>query len=98
MNIPAEYRRELTVVTSNTHPHSHSHSHPHKEESKSIDTIVSADNLERLRLFLQAHFGEVVKPSNVEGDDSDLLALDIKVDDVEARLDLLSMVRLTPTL
>lgn len=99
--VKCEHHRftHLTIVTSNPHPHSHSHGHGHghsHSEKTTEDSFVSADDLERLRLFLKAHFGQVDKPSKDE-DESDLLALDIKVDDLKARLDLISMVsRLSP--
>ncbi|KAK1927405.1 putative cleavage and polyadenylation specificity factor [Papiliotrema laurentii] len=80
-------------LTSNPHPHSHSHSHSHShaEPDGPADSLVSGDDIERLRLFLTAHFGQVDKPSNENDDSDDLLALEIKVDNLTARLDLISM-------
>lgn len=85
----------LTIVTSNLHPHSHSHSHSHAlshavtngENGDASDT----EDFERLRRFLTAHFGDVSMPS--EDDDDALLMIDIKVDNLEARVDLITMVR-----
>lgn len=51
--------------------------------------MVSSDDLKRLEAFLMAHFGQVA-PSTDE--DDGLLALDITVDNLKARLDLISMV------
>ena len=84
----------LTIVTSNPHPHSHSHSHSHAhshavtngENGDASDT----EDFERLRRFLTAHFGDVSMPS--EDDDDALLVIDIKVDNLEARVDLITMV------
>lgn len=44
-----------------------------------------------MRMFLEAHFGDVVIPDT--GEEEDWLVLDVKVDDVVARVDLISMVR-----
>jgi len=88
-------RTKLTTVTSNPHPHSHSHSHSHAhshavtngENGDASDT----EDFERLRRFLTAHFGDVSMPS--EEDDDALLVIDIQVDNLEARVDLITMVR-----
>lgn len=88
-----EPKAKLTLVTANPHPHSHSHghSHSHDEPNGDASTIVSADDLERLKVFLTAHFGQVAPSSD---EDDGLLALDITIDNLKARLDLISMVRL----
>jgi hypothetical protein len=43
-------------------------------------------------MFLEAHFGDVSIPNT--GEEEDWLVMDVKVDDVVARVDLISMVRL----
>jgi hypothetical protein len=43
-------------------------------------------------MFLEAHFGDVNVPNT--GEEEDWLVMDVKVDDVVARVDLISMVRL----
>jgi len=43
-------------------------------------------------MFLEAHFGDVTVPNT--GEEEDWLVMDVKVDDVVARVDLISMVRL----
>jgi cleavage and polyadenylation specificity factor subunit 3 len=78
-------------VTSNRHPHSHSHSHSHTHAvTNGENGDNSSEDFERLRRFLTAHFGEVSMPS--DGDDDSLLVIDIKVDNLEARVDLITMV------
>lgn len=41
-------------------------------------------------MFLEAHFGDVTIPNT--GEEEDWLVIDVKVDDVVARVDLISMV------
>lgn len=45
-------------------------------------------------MFLEAHFGNVTEPKTEvpEGEEDDLLVMDVKVDDHVARIDLISMV------
>lgn len=45
-------------------------------------------------MFLQAHFGDVSLPQHSveDGEEDDLLVMDVRVDDVVARIDLISMV------
>lgn len=52
------------------------------------------EDYERLRMFLEAHFGDVTVPNT--GEEEDWLVMDVKVDDVVARVDLISMVRQLP--
>lgn len=46
-------------------------------------------------MFLEAHFGEVTTPKTTvaDGEEDDLLVMDVRVDNLTARLDLISMVR-----
>lgn len=44
-------------------------------------------------MFLEAHFGDVTVPNT--GEEEDWLVMDVKVDDTVARVDLISMVRLS---
>jgi len=45
-------------------------------------------------MFLQGHFGDVSKPQTqmVEADEDELFVMDVKLDGVVARIDLISMV------
>lgn len=76
-----------------THAHEHKHSHPHadKEEETAILRI------QRLAMFLEAHFGEVElhmpdAPSEEEGNDEDAPGLLVAVDETEAFISLATMV------
>jgi cleavage and polyadenylation specificity factor subunit 3 len=87
----------ISLVTSNPHPHScHAHSHPHADPSaKGNGSSPSSDEFDDLRLFLEAHFGEVTAPKRTveNGDEDELLVMDVEVDGTKARVDLISMVR-----
>ena len=52
------------------------------------------DEFKRLRMFLEAHFGDVSIPRTEvpEGEEDDLLVMDVTVDGIVARIDLISMV------
>ena len=76
--------------------HSHSHSHPHADAD-----IVHADmtRIQRLVMFLEAHFGDVElhMPDEVEDDQehdeqSHEPSLLISLDEADARINLISMV------
>ena len=56
---------------------------------------MQADDFARLRMFLEAHFGDVSSPRRqvARGDEDELLVMDVTVDGVIARVDLISMVR-----
>lgn len=45
-------------------------------------------------MFLEAHFGDVEMPKATvqDGEEDDLMMMDVKVDDLTARVDLFSMV------
>lgn len=68
----------LTPVTSNPHPHSHCHQA--REPESDFDT---------LEMFLEAHFGDVVRPP---AGDEDELTMKVTVDGDVATVDLISMV------
>lgn len=90
------------IVTTNGHSHSHGppdHPHPHadnREENAQVTRI------ERLAWFLEAHFGEVelhmptdTAPEDMEqGEDAHEPSLLVRLDEADATIDLLSMVRL----
>jgi cleavage and polyadenylation specificity factor subunit 3 len=86
--------RSWATVT--TQP-SHSHPHPHADiDSASADMT----RIQRLVMFLEAHFGDVElhMPEEVEddpeqGEDSNEPSLLVSLDEVEARINLISMVR-----
>ncbi|TFK44227.1 mRNA 3'-end-processing protein YSH1 [Crucibulum laeve] len=76
--------------------HSHSHSHPHAEpEGDSSDVM----RIQRLAMFLEAHFGEVElhMPDGTEveeqeqGEDENEPSLLVRLDEADARINLLSM-------
>lgn len=79
-------------------PHHRSCGHSHGGSSKShaqSSPLPGTDELDKLHLFLQAHFGDVSVPKRTapEGEEDDLLVMEIKLDGVTANLDLISMVR-----
>jgi cleavage and polyadenylation specificity factor subunit 3 len=92
----------MPVVTSRPHDHSdHSHSHhtsspgAKKELSPSSDqTQALRTEIDRLRMFLSAHFGPVEEPlmQEEEGREDELLVLKVDVDGVVAKVDLMTMV------
>ncbi len=51
-------------------------------------------DIERLRLFLIAHFGEVSVPllEEIEGREDELLVMTVRLDELEAKIDLMTMV------
>jgi cleavage and polyadenylation specificity factor subunit 3 len=82
----------MTVTTQQPH----SHSHPHAD----VDGV-SADmtRIQRLVMFLEAHFGDVElhMPEEVEddpeqGEDSNEPSLLVSLDEADARINLISMV------
>jgi cleavage and polyadenylation specificity factor subunit 3 len=82
-------------VTSNPHPHS-CHAHPHPQtHSHAAPSVKGNGSFDDLRLFLEAHFGEVTAPKRTveDGDEDELLVMDVDVDGTKARVDLISMVR-----
>lgn len=94
----------LISVTSTPHSHSHSHTHSHPDSTavvphESNNHFYPGNNPEfdTLHLFLSAHFGQVSKPlvEVVDGEEDELLVMDVQVDDKIARVDLISMVRET---
>lgn len=78
----------LTLVTTNPHPHA-CHHHESGNENPDYDT---------LHMFLEAHFGEVSKPTSSvpDGSEDDLLVMRVTVDEVVATVDLISMVGTEP--
>lgn len=79
----------LTKVTSNPHPHSH-----HNGDSHSNGHDHAPDEFNKLHTFLQAHFGDVSEPKRdaAEGEEDELLTMEVNVDGSKAVLDLISMV------
>lgn len=81
-------------VTTNANSHSHSHSHPHadfEDESSSVTRI------QRLGMFLEAHFGDVelhmpeINPDEPVEDGSEA-SFWVRLDDAHAQISLISMV------
>lgn len=83
-------------VTSTPHAHSHKHEgHAHGSEvNGDAQQQPHDDEFARLRMFLEAHFGDVSVPKTEvpEGEEDHLLVMDVKVDNTVARIDLISMV------
>jgi hypothetical protein len=87
-------------VTSSHHHHSHDHDQEAADQKAADDLQVKQsqelrNDIERLRLFLIAHFGDVTEPllEEVEGREEELLVMTVKVDAQEAKIDLMTMVR-----
>lgn len=84
------------TVTSSHHSHSHAHDidvqSPIAEEEKQQRELNS--DIERLRLFLVAHFGEVSTPllEEIEGREEELLVMTVRLDEQQAKIDLMTMV------
>ena len=82
-----------------THPHTHGHAyaHPHADTDRQLSEVT---RIQRLAMFLEAHFGEVEfhmpEPSEEEpeqGEDSNEASLLVRLDESDARINLVSMVR-----
>lgn len=77
-----------------THAHSHSHSHPHAD---SADESSSVTRIQRLGMFLEAHFGDVelhmpeINPDEPAEDGSEP-SFWVRLDDSHAQISLISMV------
>ena len=77
-----------------THSHSHSHSHPHADSEGESSSVV---RIQRLAMFLEAHFGEVElhmpenSPDEPTEDESEPSFL-VRLDDAHAQISLISMV------
>ncbi|KAL7424153.1 endoribonuclease ysh1 [Cryptotrichosporon argae] len=95
-----------TAKMTTPHPHSHHrHAHAHDHDlahdakptrdaaGELVPPATRADELDTLHMFLDAHFGDVSRPRREvdDGDEDELLVMDVKVDDAVARLDLISM-------
>ena len=83
-------------MTVTTHAHKHDDPHPHADDPEE-STIV---RIQRLAMFLEAHFGEVElhmpeqpSVSKEENDEEDAPGLLIAVDEAEAFVNLTTMVR-----
>lgn len=74
----------------------HEHAHPNCHAKPSLASATLADDIQRLRAFLSAHFGEVSDPELTEkpGKEDELLMIEVTVDDLVARIDLVTMVSL----
>jgi len=77
-------------VTTNTH----SHSHPHADSDGDSSSVI---RIQRLAMFLEAHFGEVelhmpeINPDEPAEDESEPSFL-VRLDDALAQISLISMV------
>ncbi|OCF74850.1 endoribonuclease YSH1 [Kwoniella mangroviensis CBS 8886] len=84
-------------LTSTPHLHSH-HDHSHETGESMINGHSHSDasgneEFDRIRMFLEAHFGEVSGPkvTVAEGEEDELLVMTVKIDEVMAKVDLISM-------
>lgn len=81
-------------VTTNAHVHSHSHSHPHADSGGESSSVT---RIQRLAMFLEAHFGEVelhmpeVNLDEPVEDESEASFL-VRLDDAHAEISLIKMV------
>lgn len=87
-----------SCVAVTTQPsHSHSHTHPHADIN---DESAEMTRIRRLVMFLEAHFGDVEFHMPVEtedepdqGEDNNEPSLLVSLDEADARINLISMVR-----
>ncbi|WWD16619.1 endoribonuclease YSH1 [Kwoniella shandongensis] len=79
-------------LTTTPHHHAHGHGHNHDHSESNGDGHIHSE-FEKLAMFLEAHFGEVSGPNTSvpEGEEDDLLVMEVKVDNAIARIDLISM-------
>lgn len=81
-------------VTTNAHSHSHSYSHPHADSEENLSSVT---RIQRLAMFLEAHFGEVelhmpeINPDEPTENESEASFL-VRLDDAHAQISLISMV------
>ena len=89
------------LVTTHRHSHDHDHKHPHADAKGELSSMT---RVQRLAMFLEAHFGEVEfhQPDNEESDPEEKEAgehsdeepsLLVRLDEADARINLLSLVR-----
>ncbi|KAF7793827.1 hypothetical protein EIP86_004948 [Pleurotus ostreatoroseus] len=88
-----------------THPHSHSHApkhaHPHADTEDGNPALTRIRNL---AMFLEAHFGEVelhmpeTSMESEQGEDGNEPTLLVRLDEADAKINLLSMVSNTQTM
>lgn len=79
------------------HSHSHNHAHPHGDKDSGASSVM---RIQRLAMFLEAHFGEVelhmpeedaqeLEQGEDEQHDPSLI---VRLDEADARINLLSLV------
>lgn len=100
---PANQHFILSVsFTVTTHKHEHLHKHPHANQE---GDSASMTRVQRLAMFLEAHFGEVeFHQPDEEGSDAEEKeqgersdeepSLLVRLDEADARIDLISLVSL----
>ena len=91
----------VVLVTTHSHSHSHppEHRHPHADVN---DESAAVTRIQRLCWFLEAHFGDVELHMPEEDDaeqseDAPEPSLLVTLDEADAVINLLSMVRLHPS-
>ncbi|KAH7924266.1 Metallo-hydrolase oxidoreductase [Leucogyrophana mollusca] len=88
---PASVKRKSPLTSQ---PHVHPHSHPHADAHDNP----SVTRVQRLAWFLEAHFGEVelhmpdVSDDHEQGEDSNEPSLLVRLDEADARINLLTLV------
>lgn len=82
---------------SHSHEHSHEHAHPHADPESETSSVM---RIQRLAMFLEAHFGEVelhmpdvAEDDREQGEDDHEPSLLVRLDEADARIHLLSLVR-----
>ncbi|WWC60144.1 endoribonuclease YSH1 [Kwoniella dejecticola CBS 10117] len=95
---PATVKLTSTPHQHSHHHHDHAHDHPHPNgqingNGNSNGLERANEEFDRIKMFLESHFGNVTGPnvSVAEGEEDELLSMTINVDEVIAKLDLISM-------
>nr|ODO02397.1 endoribonuclease YSH1 [Cryptococcus depauperatus CBS 7855] len=74
-------------------PHQHSCNHSHSSHDEAPMKFPTSPEFERLRMFLEAHFGEVSGPFTTVpvGGEDQLMTMEVTVDSLSAKIDLYTM-------
>ncbi|KAK8861462.1 endoribonuclease YSH1 [Kwoniella newhampshirensis] len=84
---------KLTTIPHHHAAHHHHNGHDRSHHEKSNGVSRHNSDFDRLAMFLEAHFGQVTGPNRhvPEGEEDDLLVMQVQVDSAVARIDLISM-------
>jgi len=81
-------------LTTSPHSHKHDSSHPHADSNNEASSVM---RIQRLAMFLEAHFGEVelhmpdVPDEPEQGEDDHEPSLIVRLDEADAQINLLSL-------